>query len=285
MPANSFGPLALKTVRDEMLRPRTVTNPKTGLTREYSGCVRTVANRHTARLKQMFKWAAENELVPAAVFQALATVAGLRAGKSGARESEPVRPVPDDIVDPTLAHLSATVRAMVELQRITGMRSGEVVLMRGADVDRTRSPWLYRPARHKTAHHGHQRMVFLGPRAQGILQPFMVENPTAFMFSPAGAEDARHKNQRATRKSPVQPPQVLRAARSRHRAANRAPKDDYPVAAYRRAIARACEKAFKMPKDLSRALCSSLLPPLLHLKPTPLLFTKSGQRQRPACRY
>ncbi len=43
----------------------------------------------------MFKWGAENELVPGRVFYDMQTVSGLRKGRTKANESEPVLPVTD----------------------------------------------------------------------------------------------------------------------------------------------------------------------------------------------
>jgi transcriptional regulator with XRE-family HTH domain len=57
----------------------------------------------------MFAWAADEELIPIGNYQALATVAGLRKGRTEAREKPPVRPVPDEQVERVLPHLSPTV--------------------------------------------------------------------------------------------------------------------------------------------------------------------------------
>jgi hypothetical protein len=46
-----------------------------------------------------------------------------------------VKPVPDDHVNAVLRFLPPTLRAMVELQRLTGMRSGELCVLRSCDVD------------------------------------------------------------------------------------------------------------------------------------------------------
>jgi len=43
---------------------------------------------------------------------------------------------------------------MIELQRLTGMRPNRVTAMRPVDIDRSQGTWIYRPARHKTEHHG-----------------------------------------------------------------------------------------------------------------------------------
>ena len=106
-PAREFGPLALDALRGEMIR---------------LGWCRGVINHHTARIKMVFKWAVAKELVPASVHHGLTAVAGLRAGRSDARESEPVRPVDSAVVDATLPHLSSVVAGMVQVQRLTGAR-------------------------------------------------------------------------------------------------------------------------------------------------------------------
>ncbi len=63
-PATAFGPLALKAVRQQFLNAR---------------WCRATVNRRTARVVQIFKWAAAEELLPPAVHQALATVGGRNA--------------------------------------------------------------------------------------------------------------------------------------------------------------------------------------------------------------
>src|SRR4051794_37474251 len=100
----------------------------------------------------MFRWAVGQQLVPADVLAELAAVKGLSYGRDGVRETEPVAPVPDDHVAAVLPHLPAPVRAMVQVQALTGMRPGEVVAMKAGEIDRSREVWLYRPRRHKTLH-------------------------------------------------------------------------------------------------------------------------------------
>jgi integrase len=187
--AARFGPLALKRVREDMIR---------------RGWCRNYVNAQTNRLRRLVKWAVENELAPPAVLQGLQAVAGLRAGKSPARESDPVRPVPENHVAAVCPHVSPQVRAMIELQLVTGMRPGEVCAMRGRELDTAAGRlWTYKPARHKTAHHGYTRLIYLGPRAQQILRPFLKPaDPDAYLFSPAEADRARRTLLTADRTTP-----------------------------------------------------------------------------------
>ena len=135
------------------------------------GWCRSNINKQVDRIRRMFKWAVSHDLVPPDVFHGLQAVAGLRKGRCEARESDPVLPVADAIVDATLRHVPPIVASMIWLQRLTGMRSGELVIMRGCDLDTSGNVWSYAPATHKTEHHGHGKTIFLGPRAQEIIQP------------------------------------------------------------------------------------------------------------------
>jgi hypothetical protein len=101
-PAAEFSPLKLKAVRQRMID---------------SDWCRTLINRRVARLVHLFKWAVSEELVPESVWRSLKTVAGLAKGRTTARETAPVGSVSYAVVDATLPHVLAPVRAMIELQR------------------------------------------------------------------------------------------------------------------------------------------------------------------------
>jgi integrase len=172
-PAAEFGPLTLKAVRQAMLQPRRETDPITGKSVERPGWSRNYTSQQVGRIKAMFKWAVENELVPPGVFQGLQAVTGLRKGKTEARETEPVMPAPEELIDPVRDLVSPQVRAMIDLQLLTGARPGELCRMRSCDVDAAPAVWVYRPESHKTAHHGHRREIFIGPKAQRVLRPLL----------------------------------------------------------------------------------------------------------------
>jgi len=121
---------------------------------------------------------------------------------------------------------------MVELQMLTGMRPGEVCILRPMDVDRRGKVWLYRPADHKTAHHGHKRVVPIGPRGQEILGPFLARPPEDYCFAPDEAQAHRNAVRRARRRTRVQPSQQNR----RTPEPEEFPGDRYDPDSYRRAI-------------------------------------------------
>jgi len=227
LPAEDFSPSKLKVVRDRMIQ---------------TGWCRTLINQRVGIIKRMFRWGAEEEKVPGETAQALLCVRGLKRGRSEARETEPVQPVPEAHVRAILGYVSRQVAAMVKLQWLTGMRPGEVLQMRWGDVDRTGPTWLYRPASHKTQHHGKDRVVPLGPQAQEILQTFPKLDPGAPIFSPIEADREYRELKAAQRKTRVPPSQV-----ARHKKAMANPrrklKETYDLASYRRAIQRSCDKA------------------------------------------
>jgi integrase len=216
-PAVNFGPRALKAVRARMIA---------------DGLSRGVVNQRIGRIVRAFKWAGSEEFVPSSVYQSLRTVDGIRRDGSAARETEPVKPVPEAFVDAVRPHVSAQVWAMIELQRLSAMRPDEVVTMRTADLDTSGPIWAYRPASHKMEHKGRGRIVFLGPRAQAILRPWFRPSLEEYLFQPREASAARRAAMRAARKTPVQPSQ-----RDRSRpGARRRPGLRYTVATYRAAI-------------------------------------------------
>lgn len=232
-PAERFGPLSLKAVRDKLIA---------------KGLARSTVNGSIRRIRRAFKWAAGEELIPATVHVALATVEGLRAGRSEARETDPVLPVDIATIEATLPHLPEVVADMVRLQRLTGMRPGEVCSLRPGDLDRSGEVWTYRPADHKTQHHGRDRVIFIGPQAQGILLRYLARDAGACCFQPCDSESKRRAAMHAMRVTPLSCGDVPGSnVKSRP---ERTPGECYSTDSYRRAITRACKAAIKAGADI-----------------------------------
>ncbi|HVU88492.1 MAG TPA: site-specific integrase [Pirellulales bacterium] len=223
--ATEFGPLALKAVRQTFVD---------------DGKARKYCNSLIQEIRRAFKWAASEQLIPMGTWQSLTTVAGLRVGHTAARETEPIKPIDDSIVEATLPHMPAVVADMVRFQRATGARPAEVCAIRPGDVDRSGDVWAYRPRSHKTKHHGRDRVIFVGPKAQEVLRPYLLRSADAFCFSPAESERARKAVLRSNRKTPVQPSQLDRSKKR----PKRKPGAVYNRLSYLTAIHRACDKAF-----------------------------------------
>jgi len=225
VPATEFGPLRLQSMRALLVE---------------QGRPRVTCNRIVKAVRRLFKWSASQELIPVSVSNALATVDPLLAYRTTAPELPPVRPVPDDVLEATIAHLPKVVADMARLHRLTGARPSELCSMRPADIDRSDAEvWEYRPVHHKTSWRGEERVIHIGPKAQAILEPYLERAANAFCFSPRESEEARHKEQRASRKSRVQPSQQNRRKKNPKRPAG----DHYTRDSYRRAVQRAAEAA------------------------------------------
>ena len=138
------------------------------------GWSRDTVNRRLRRIVRCFRWGVSRELVPTSVTESLAMVEPLEKGRSEAKDREPVRPVAESAILATLPHLAPIVSDMVRLQRLTGCRPQEVCILRPCDVDTAGPVWQYRPSHHKTNHKGKERVVFIGPKGQDVLRPYLL---------------------------------------------------------------------------------------------------------------
>lgn len=106
--------------------------------------------------------------------------------------------------------------------------------------------WEYRPPRFKTEHHNDDgapeldRVVYIGPKAQAILEPLLPTDPQAYVFSPRRSEALRSALRREARATPITPSQAARKPTGRAKAPLR---PHYPVGSYRQAIRRGCKRA------------------------------------------
>jgi integrase len=223
-PAAKFGPVAFKALRLKMI--------------EAELAITTIRDRMGV-VRRMVAWGVENEMLPADALQRIKAVAGLRVGRDKVKPSKKVAPAPGEHVEAILPHVGPVVRAMIEVQALTGMRPQEIRLIRTGWIDRTGDLWIYRPVRHKTADLGKVREIPLGPKAQEILKTFLKADPDAPLFSPAESRAAFLRDQRARRKTKIQPSQQDR----RKKNPRRKPGAMYTRDSYKSAIERGCAKA------------------------------------------
>jgi integrase len=196
----------------------------------------------------MFKWAAAQELIAPSIYHGLQTVAGLRIGRSNARESQPVKPVPQAFVDAVLDHVTPTVAAIIQLQLLTAARPGELLIMRTCDLDTTGRIWTYTPELHKMAYRGHRRTIYIGPRGQKLLLPRLKTDLQAYIFSPMESMQLFRIENHSRRKTPISYGNHPGSNRRRNPA--KLPGDHYTLHSYARAIARGCDKASPAPDDI-----------------------------------
>ena len=197
-PISGFGPRKLAAVREAFVR---------------KGWARTYCNRQIGKIVRVFKWAASEELIPVSLHQALKTLAPLRRGHCEAPETEPRQPANPDHVERVLPLLPPHARCLIELIRLTGMRTAEACGMTLDQIDRTGAVWTYRPIRHKTMNKGFARAVALGEKAKAAIEKFLARRKIGNaepLFSPHRQREERFAELRAKRKTRVQPSQMNR---------------------------------------------------------------------------
>ncbi len=247
--AEEFGPMKLRHLREQMIRgDKKAKPPRMPWSRKY-------INHQVSRVCRMYRWAAGQEMLPAAVHHQLAAVEPLKRGRSEARETAPVRPVSIERVDAIRPYVSRQVEAMIDLQLLTGARGGELFKLRGMDLNMKELPglWIYRPDEHKTAYMDRERMIIFGPKAQEIITGFMAGKPTdAYLFNPTDAEAERRARLTAARKTPLSCGNTVGSRRKVR--PQRKPGDHYNRGSYARAICYACDQAFPPPEHLQPAV-------------------------------
>ncbi len=206
-----FGPRHVRTIRPQDMKAVVELMISQGLARK-------TINGRLSKIRSAFKWGVAEGLCPVEVGHGLTAVSGLKAGRTEARETEPVRPVPVAVVEATLPEMPKPVAGLVRFQLATGCRPSEACLVRACDIDMTGGVWLYHPHRHKTEHHGHDREIALGPKAKQVVREFLTIETTAYLFTP----------------------RLVRRDAGEH----------YTRQTYLNAVIRACERAFGMPERL-----------------------------------
>jgi len=229
---NNFTPLSLDFLQKQWI--------------EKYGYTRLTVNRYVCVIKQMFQYGVKYQWVDAQVFYALQAIDSLKAGRTQAPEYKDVLPVDPEIVEKTLQFLPPIVADMVRIQRLCGMRPQDVRNMRSCDIDRTGDVWVYRPFTHKTQHHGKKLAKAVGPRAQAILIPYLIDkqdSPTAFLFSPEDTVRLQRIERRKNRKSFNKKGEVQPSQKDRSKPGAIKPAKQYSRYSYAQAIERACVKA------------------------------------------
>lgn len=234
--AEDFGPLNFKAIRQAMV--------EVGLTRQG-------INARMKRIVRAFKWAASEGKLPASVFDTLRLIPSLKRGRTTAPDTEPVLPVDDDVVEATIAELSPIVADMIRLQRLLGCRPGEICNLNRESFDRSGEVWIVEVVEHKTRHHGHERKLYVGPKAQAILVEYLDRcdiDDAEPLFRPRDAVTWRRRRDAAKRTTPLNcgNAQGRKSDRGglKGKRGKRLASDAYTTNSYRKAIHRACDRAF-----------------------------------------
>jgi integrase len=221
-----FGIQEFKAIREQWVRKKHA--------REY-------VNKQAKRIIAFVKWLVGEGMLEPTVHQALRCVSPLKKGRCDCPESEKVRPVTDATIQKTLPHLSGILSDMVRLQSLIGCRPGELVKLKPAMVDTSNSVWVIRLDDHKNSWRGHDRRIYVGPKAQAILKPYLDRPKDAFCFSPAESTEQRLQARASNR--------ITAMSCGNRRGSNRVsspkkkPGQSYSTITYCKAIHYACRKA------------------------------------------
>lgn len=195
---------------------------------------RKTINRYMCVLcNRLMPWALDEGLVRASVKAELSQVQPLKAFRTTARETPPIRPVTDDAVDAAIAVMMPNTADMVRVHRLTGMRPDEICNMRWQDIDQNCLPWVYRPSHHKNEWRNKPRAILIGPQAREIL---LRHKETEYPFSPVAAV---YERMQAIRAAAVSPSHQDR----KNPLAVRVPREHWDTGSYTQTIQDACDRA------------------------------------------
>jgi integrase len=232
---NEFSPKKLKVVRDQLVK---AVKPcqKTGKTKRRF--CRKMVNDYIGRIKRIFAWGVEEELVHADVYNAIRIVKNLPKRTPGTFDHPEREDVPEWVIALTLPFLAPVVAAMVVIQYLTGMRPSEVFNMRVGDIDRSRKNglWYYTPESHKTEEQIGKKPIPLGKPEQKLIAPYLEDKkPEAAVFSPRTAMRERAAKARENRKSKLTPSQQERDAKRAEKNTSKV-REFYDRSSYRNTI-------------------------------------------------
>ena len=164
-PADSFGPIKLKNLRDGFILHGLGGSP----------CCRKYCNYLTKLVVDIVEHGVSRELVRPEQITALKTLKPLK--RNQARDNPKRTGVDVDAVKQTLPHLDSVVSDMVRIQLATAMRPSELFSMTPADIDRSGEVWFYRPKSHKTEHHGKAKAIPLVGEVVKLLSVYLFGDP------------------------------------------------------------------------------------------------------------
>ena len=242
--ASSIGAPQIAKTRDYMVDSTDQKGQPKKLTRK-------TVNGRLRLIKEAYRLARERGLVSAESVADVVIVKPLSYGRGQARESKRIGTVADGVIDGLLPYCGTVLTAMIQLQRATAMRPGEIcgLKMEHVDTNVEEGVWLYTvpPEVYKMSHiEGAKiREVLIGKRGQNAIQLLLKDRkPTEFVFSPAEAEVERRAAATALRTTPLSCGNTIGSNRKGSRARWKA-GSGYTTETYRKSIEYAIKRAGK----------------------------------------
>lgn len=164
LPADQFGPLKLRTLRDLYVA---------------HGYVRSTVNAFVFLVQKMFRHGVDHEMFDERVYWKLKSITSIEEGKATA-VGQPIapdrprrQPVSVEKQEAVRSRVQPMVRDLIDLQLFSDARSGELVKLTTAMLDRSTDVWTANLKSHKTSRHGHTRTLYFGPKSQLILRRYV----------------------------------------------------------------------------------------------------------------
>ena len=202
-PVRAIGPHHLQRFRRMLLNRggrRLVSVPGGGKVWRRTGPLRRrTLNLYISHVIRFLEWADARGYLATGQLERLREGAFLPKGSAEAPDYTGPKPPDPESVAALIEYVPPSVAAMVELQRLTGMKPVELCDLKAIHLDKSGEPWIYSPPRQRSQRK--VRRVTLDARAQAVLIPFLPTNPYEAVFSPRKlyAERLRIWKERARR--------------------------------------------------------------------------------------
>ena len=174
LPAKDFGPLALGAVQAALIAGDPDAKDLSGKPCPRKPWSREVINQGMSRIRRIFKFGISHQMFDAVVLTRLQTLAPLLKDRShGAHDNAPRQAVSQEHSDAVKKLVKPLVADLIELQFLTGARSGELLMITPRMIDMTGDVWIAKLADHKTVHKDQARTLHFGPKCQTILARYL----------------------------------------------------------------------------------------------------------------
>jgi len=238
--AAKFGKAELKFVQKEMI--------------ESGNLCRNTINKRIRKIKHVFKWAVEEDLIDEETALRISSVKPLKKGRTAAKDHPRRKAVKDTVIEATLPLLPRLVADMVQIQRLTGMRPDNIFSMTWDQIDTIDDDpdpvWIYAPS-HKTEDHDIFLPVPLTSKCQSILERYRDTPKDKIIFSPKRTVRELAAEKAAKRKSKRQPSQVKRYNNKQTRREHLV-GDTYNAGSYRKCIQCAIKRYNKAENEAAK---------------------------------
>jgi len=139
-----------------------------------AGRCRSECNKRKNKILRWVRWLVEYEHADANIIARLEVVKAIKVSHPTVRNRKRVEDVPAEVVAATLRCCDPELRRAIQVQKLAGMRPGELIAMRVCYLHAGpsgRNLWAYRPLWHKTADKVRfRREIPLGPKAIELLR-------------------------------------------------------------------------------------------------------------------